>query len=139
MLLQRMKRSVVALLVGIVTIGTVAIAAPATAQATQAAPADPHTYSLYCHSVGGSYFYVTTPSQCSWGVIQFISDYDGTVAGKLDMYWLQSHMKSNGASLTQLYNQCTSQIICGIFVAAVQTVILSKVKIAYIWFKGIIG
>jgi len=128
-----MKRTAVALVVSVLSIGLFTLAVPATAQA------EPITYSMYCTSHTGTQFYVTKPSQCSYGVIQFISSYDAKVKGKLDMYALQTGMKLHDDSLQKLYEKCSANIICQIGIAAVDTVILRKVKIAYTWFKAIIG
>jgi hypothetical protein len=75
----------------------------------------------------------------SYGLIKFISSYDGKVKGKLDMYALQTGMKLHDDSLQMLYEKCSANIICQLGIAAVDTIILSKVKVAYVWFKAIIG
>jgi hypothetical protein len=128
-----MKRGAVALVVGLLSVGLFSLAVPGTASA------EPVTYSMYCTSQTGRQFYVDKPSQCSYGVIQFISSYDGKVKGKLDMYALQTGMKVHDDSLQKLYEKCSANIICQLGIAAVDTIILSKVKVAYIWFKAIIG
>lgn len=128
-----MKRSAMALLVGLMSIGVVTVAVPATAQA------EPITYSMECTSQSGNHFYIDTPSECSYGLIKFISSYDGKVAGKLDMYALQTGMKDSNISLSEAYHKCSSNVWCQIVVAAVDTVILKKVKIAWTWFRGVIG
>lgn len=132
-MLNRIKRTAVALVVSVLSIGLFTLAVPGTAQA------EPVTYSMYCTSHSGTQFYVTKVSQCSYGVIQFISSYDAKVKGKLDMYGLQTGMKLHDDSLNKLYEKCSSHVICQILIAAVDTIILSKVKAAYIWFKAIIG
>ena len=128
-----MKRTAVALVVSVLSIGLFTLAVPGTANA------EPVTYSMECTSQSGIHSYITKPSQCSYGVIKFISSYDGKVKGKLDMYALQTGMKLHGDSLQKLYEKCSANIICQIGVAAVDTIILKKVKIAYVWFKAIIG
>jgi hypothetical protein len=132
-LLNRLKRTAVALVVSVLSLGLFAVAVPATAQA------EPVTYSMECTSQSGIHSYVTKPSQCSWGVIKFISSYDGKVKGKLDMYALQSGMKLHDDSLQKLYEKCSANIICQIGIAAIDTLILSKVKVAYVWFKAVLG
>jgi hypothetical protein len=128
-----MKRTAVALVVSVLSIGLFTLAVPGTANA------EPVTYSMECTSHTGIHSYVTKPSQCSWGLIKFISSYDGKVKGKLDMYALQSGMKLHDDSLSKLYEKCSANIICQIGIAAVDTIILSKVKVAYVWFKAILG
>jgi len=128
-----MKRTAVALVVSVLSIGLFTLAVPGTAQA------EPVTYSMECTSQTGIHSYVTKPSQCSYGVIKFISSYDGKVKGKLDMYALQTGMKLHDDSLQKLYDKCTANIICQIGIAAIDTYILSKVRLAYVWFKAIIG
>jgi len=128
-----MKRTAVALVVSVLSIGLFTLAVPGTANAA------PVTYSMECTSQSGIHSYITKPSQCSYGVIKFISSYDGKVKGKLDMYALQTGMKLHGDSLQKLYQKCSASIICQLGIAAVDTIILKKVKIAYTWFKAIIG
>ncbi len=127
-----MKRTAIALVVSVLSIGLFSVAVPATAQA------EPHTYVMECTSHSGSHLYVDKPSQCSWGLIKFISTYDGKVKGKLDMYMLQSGMRDHDDSLQKLYEKCSANVICQIGIAAIDTLILSKVKVAYVWFKAII-
>jgi hypothetical protein len=128
-----MKRTAIALVVSVLSIGLFSLAVPATANA------EPHTYVMECTSLSGSHSYIDKPSQCSWGLIKFISSYDGKVKGKLDMYALQSGMKQHDDSLQKLYEKCSANIICQIGIAAVDTIILKKVKIAYNWFKAVLG
>jgi hypothetical protein len=120
-------------MVGLLSFGIFSVAVPAVARA------EPISYNMYCTDLTGDSFYVTKPSQCSWGQIKFISTYDGKVAAKLDMYALQSHMKVNHEGLAKLYKECSGDVICQIGIAAVDTLVLRKVKLAYVWFKAIIG
>lgn len=107
------------------------------APAPAAAVPEPHSYYLWCRSPTGLISYPKEPSECRGGNIKILSTYDGAVHGAIDMYALENKLVRPGKSWTEAYRQCTAEIICGLFVAAVQAYLLSKLKVAYTFLKAL--
>ncbi|MGW3963438.1 hypothetical protein ACWED2_26725 [Amycolatopsis sp. NPDC005003] len=126
-----MKRTAVAFVVSVLSNGLFTFAVPGTANAV--------TYGAESTSWSGLHSCVTKPSQCSYGVIKFISSHHGRVKGKLDGYALRAGTKLHGDNLQKLYETCSASTGWRTGVAAVDAIILKKVKAAYTWFKAVIG
>ena len=102
--------------------------------ATRAA-AEPQGYWMWCRDGSGNVSSVTSPAQCSRGQVKFISLYDGSVAGSIDVEALELGI-DRSATLAMAYNDCKRQVICNFVLGIAETYILSKLKVAFAGLKA---
>ena len=104
--------------------------------AAEPASAEPHSYYMHCRNQYGQTYYITKPSQCSWGLIQIYSTYDRHSVGHIDMYKIQS--RYTNSSLSALYRKCKANIICELAIVAAQAYVLGKIRWVYKWVRGLV-
>ena len=102
------------------------------------AAAEPHGWNLYCRSGTGIYSYVDRPEQCRQGNVQFLSWTTGAVDFNISIWAIEQRI-GKGYTLDQLYSACQSRVICGIALAGVEAIVLSKVRGVFIALKAIRG
>ncbi len=123
--------------IGVVLAGVI-IALLASSIATPSpASAEARTYRMVCnhYATTNTVEQITTEAQCADGEISLYDTYDNRLVGKIDAWALKARI-DRSQTLQQLYQACTANVVCQIVVAAADTVILSKVKALYLFFKA---
>ena len=129
----RMPFSVRAAVMAVLLAGGSLMVAPGAAQA------EPHTYRMECHDymLSGTTFGIDDPNLCKGGVIWFYDVSDNHIVGKFDVFKMKE-VTGPDTTLQDAYDACTKNVYCQIGVAAVDTLILSKVKLVWLGLKALI-
>jgi hypothetical protein len=83
------------------------------------------------------YIYISSPTQCPSGLIFVTDSYSGRRVGIIDMVQVERSTVTADKTLNQLYAECHAEIVCSLVLTAAETYILSKVKIAWKFFRGL--